>query len=84
MNLKAINGNILVAPKKNVAGKVFTEADARKDIQFGVVESVSEGSQLKVGDTVCYNPRSLTNITVDGELKGALSEGDIRFIANDA
>ena len=83
MKLKAVNGNVLVKVKKNVSNALFSEANTRKDIQYAEVVSATEGSKLKVGDIVCFNPRALTTIPVEDELMGALNEGDIRFIVED-
>lgn len=78
--MEALNGNVLVDPIKDQAVELFSESDSRKDLQYAKVLIVEEGSKLEVGDVVIFNPRSLTNIVVKGELKGALHESNIMFI----
>ncbi|KKL61084.1 hypothetical protein LCGC14_2198870 [marine sediment metagenome] len=87
-----LNGNVLVTPMKDQVKGVFTQSDSRRDLQYAKVDEVTERKitllkrilefffskpTLKVGDTIIYNPRNLTNIVYKGKLKGIVHEGNI-------
>lgn len=89
--MKPLNGNVLVTPIKDQVKSVFSEGDSRRDLQYAKVDAITKKkfsiidmiinlflrSKLKVGDTIIYNPRNLTNIVYKGKLKGIVHEGNI-------
>lgn len=72
--LKPLNGNVCVTILKNESEDIFKDLDSRKDLQYAVVEAVTEGSKLEIGSKIVYNPRNLTNIVYDDKLYGFVHE----------
>jgi len=74
---KPKNGNVLFDPNTNIQKSVFQESDNRRDCQFGIVLAVCEGSELKKGDTLVYNPRNITSIEFEGKVYKVVHENNI-------
>ena len=77
MKFRPLNENVLAKPKRDVVKSSFQEADNRRDLQYAEVMAVCEGSKINVGETIVYNPRSITNIEFEGDVYVVLFERNI-------
>ena len=80
MKITPLNNKILLQEIKeeSKAGIILPEPlNKDKQVQKGVVVSVSKGVELTKGDTVLFNGYAASDVKIEGEIYFLIDEGEI-------
>lgn len=82
MNLQPLNGHVLlryIEAEEKTSGGLFLPDTAREQPAEGIIEALPAGSsdEIAIGDRVIYKKHAGEEITLAGEKRRLIPEGDL-------